>query len=183
MQIWNQLLTHVKDAGFHKVSDRDGDRLVYWWLDHWAWLILPIAAVIGDIVAVTVLVPRAAPYQVFAFMGLGIVNLVFLYAISRRLFNYTSVMLTSNEIIVRRGPIPWTREFRIYRDDVISTEIEEKTRRDGESGRLKDRYYNLLLNRRAGKPVWLIRDMSSFMAAGLAKDAVRDYLRLPTEPS
>ena len=172
------LAKRIRTPGFRKISDRDGDRIAYWWLDHWGWLTLPIVLIVTDVILAIKFVPSTGQYLYLALLGLGIFNLAFLCAILRQFFNSTTIMVTSNEVIIRRGPIPWLREFRFYRDDVVSVEATKKFQGERRLDRPPKYSYTLALKTSSGKSVWLIKHMSSFIAAARAKDAVREYLGL-----
>ena len=179
--IIGRLAKRMRTPGFRKISDRSGDRIVYWWLDHWGWLTLPIVLAVADVILAIKLVPNTGQYLYLVLLGVGIINLVFLYMILRRFFNATTVMSSPNEVIIRRGPIPWPREFRFYRDDVVSVEVAEKFHDERELNKPVSRSYTLSLKGSSGRSVWLIKHLSSFIVAGRARDVVRKYLDLPTD--
>ena len=178
MGLGSWLIEGIRNRGFRHISDRDGDRLVYRWLDHWGWLVIPVVILVMNVFSVVVLLSVAqgvghVAWIVFA----GDVPVA--YFLLRRFVNSTTVALLGHEVIVGWGPVPWQKTVRLSRDELVAVRIRERrVGNSGTSGSGSQTAHDVYIERTAGKPLWLVKWVSSFGAAVRAKDSVSQYLGL-----
>jgi hypothetical protein len=172
--MWTWFTEGIRSPGFQRKQGPGGEKLVYRWLDSWAWLVLyPLAmAVLAALLLRADLPPTplwtGAICAVFAV--LGVLTL-------RRWFNCTTVALEGADLVIRVRPFALPRAARVRPEQVAKVQIDETrsgTQTGGSAG--NQRHYSLRIVTEEGARIKLAGGFSTFAKAGRARDAVEQFI-------
>jgi hypothetical protein len=167
--------SQIKRADFRIRPSLGGDELVYKWLDRRSWVVFAVVVLAADIAAalyIAVEGMRLIWLETIALVALTIWGLA---VVLPRLMNSTVIRISAGGVVVRRGPLPWPRTFR------VDLPGRRSANRIDEPGLGSRRFYGIVLRLAGGRTVWLVKSLPSFAAALRAKESLVSYLGLSAD--
>lgn len=112
------------------------------WRNMASWALLPlglIAAALPVLLSFKMLgMPWNDPIRLLMLV-FGLIGIVFLYIVIRRLVNVTRLEVTPQRITIRHGPLPWRRPSEVAAETIRQLEVRQF--RTGYEGRVATHYH------------------------------------------
>ena len=96
------------------------------WRNMASWALLPLGLIAGAIPVMLYLKLRDMPWNdpiQLLVVVFGIVGIVYLYIVARRLVNVTRLEVTPQRITISHGPLPWRRPSEVAANTIRGIEV------------------------------------------------------------
>lgn len=146
------------------------------WRNMASWALLPfglIAAALPVLLSFKLLgMPWNDPIRLMM-LAFGVMGVVFLYSVVRRLVNMTRLEVTPERITIKHGPLPWRRGSEVATNTIRGIEVRQS--RTGYEGRVAT-HYHLWAVHEGGRETCLLERDTTAEQANIARAEIQQLL-------
>ena len=106
-------------------------------------------------------------------LAFGVMGVVFLYIVVRRLVNVTRLEVTPERITIKHGPLPWRRATEVAAETILRLEVRQS--RSGYEGRVAT-HYHLWVVHKDGRETCLLERDTEAEQANFARAEIQQVL-------
>lgn len=146
------------------------------WRNMASWALLPLGLIAGAIPVMLYLKLRDMPWNdpiQLLVVVFGIVGIVYLYIVARRLVNVTRLEVTPQRITISHGPLPWRRPSEVAAETIRQLDVRQF--RTGYEGRVAT-HYHLWAVHEDGRETCLLERDTEAEQANFVRDEIQRVL-------